>query len=36
MGGYRMNVVQLAVGVALAAVIIGLNAFLLYQLFFGG
>jgi manganese transport protein len=36
MGGYRMNVVQLLVGVVLAAIIIGLNAFLLYQLFFGG
>jgi manganese transport protein len=36
MGGYRMNVVQLGVGVLLAAVIIGLNVFLLYQLFFGG
>jgi len=36
MGGYRMNAVQLGVGVLLAAVIIGLNAFLLYQVFFGG
>jgi manganese transport protein len=36
MGGYRMNAVQLGVGVLLAAVIIGLNVFLLYQLFFGG
>jgi hypothetical protein len=31
-----MNAVQLGVGVLLAAVIIGLNAFLLYQVFFGG
>ncbi len=35
MGGYRMNVPQLLVGIALAAVIIGLNVYLLYQLFFG-
>jgi manganese transport protein len=35
MGGYRMNVPQLLVGVALAAVIVGLNAYLLFQLFFG-
>jgi len=36
MGGYRMNAIQLAIGVLLAAIIIGLNAFLLYQIFFGG
>ena len=36
MGADRMNLIQLGVGVLLAAVIIGLNAFLLYQIFFGG
>lgn len=36
MGAERMNAVQLGVGVLLAAVIIGLNVFLLYQIFFGG
>jgi manganese transport protein len=36
MGDFRMNGVQLATGVVLAAIIIGLNAFLLYQVFFGG
>jgi manganese transport protein len=36
MGAERMNAAQLVVGVLLAAIIIGLNAFLLYQIFFGG
>ena len=36
MGADRMNMIQLGVGVLLAAIIIGLNAFLLYQIFFGG
>jgi manganese transport protein len=36
MGPARMNSPQLGVGVLLAAIIIGLNAFLLYQIFFGG
>jgi manganese transport protein len=36
MSGQRMNLLQLAVGVVLAAIIIGLNVFLLYQVFFGG
>jgi manganese transport protein len=36
MGADRMNTIQLGVGVLLAAIIIGLNAFLLYQIFFGG
>jgi hypothetical protein len=31
-----MNRPQLAVGILLSAIIIGLNAFLLYQIFFGG
>ena len=36
MGAERMNSAQLGVGTLLAAIIIGLNAFLLYQIFFGG
>lgn len=36
MGRYRMNAAQLVAGVGLAAIIIGLNVFLLYQLAFGG
>ena len=36
MSDQRMNIPQLAVGVLLAAIIIGLNIFLLYQVFFGG
>ena len=36
MGGYRMGGVQLAVGVLIAMIVIGLNVFLLYQLFSGG
>jgi len=36
MGSERMNLPQLAIGVLLAAVVIGLNAFLLYEVFFGG
>ncbi len=36
MGAERMNSAQLGVGILLAAIIIGLNAFLLYQIFFGG
>ena len=36
MGDDRMNGVQTAVGLLLAGIIIGLNAFLLYQTFWGG
>ena len=36
MSDQRMNFSQLAIGVLLAAIIIGLNIFLLYQVFFGG
>jgi manganese transport protein len=36
MGTERMNGPQLAVGILLAAVIIGLNAYLLYEVFLGG
>ncbi len=36
MGDDHMNLWQLAVGILLSAIIIGLNAFLLYQIFFGG
>ncbi len=36
MGAERMNVVQLGVGVLLAAIIIGLNGYLLYEIFLGG
>ena len=36
MGGYRMSAVQLVVGVLIATIVVGLNVFLLYQLFSGG
>jgi len=36
MGDDRMNAAQTAVGLLLAGIIIGLNAFLLYQTFWGG
>jgi manganese transport protein len=35
MGGYRMNTMQLVAGIAVAAIVIGLNLFLLYQVFGG-